>query len=62
MPEIHATEEGRRLAEHRGRVLAVLQRLGRPSLHDARCAVPDGADMCLHRHPDDDPALVETWL
>lgn len=33
-----------------------------PSLHDARCAVPDGADTCLHRCPDDDPSIIETWI
>lgn len=33
-----------------------------PNLHDAHCAVPDGADTCLHRCHDDDPSIVETWI
>jgi len=35
---------------------------GLRSLADARQAVPREADACIHRGPEDDPAIVETWI
>ncbi|MFI5460428.1 MAG: hypothetical protein ACHRXM_33850 [Isosphaerales bacterium] len=33
-----------------------------PSLTAAREAVPPEADACIHRSPDDEASIVETWL
>lgn len=33
-----------------------------PSLEQARERVPAGAGWCLGREPEDDPAIVETWI
>jgi hypothetical protein len=32
------------------------------TLESARNAVPDSADMCFQRSPDDPPSIVETWM
>lgn len=32
------------------------------TLADARAALPAGVDTCLGRTPQDDPAIVETWI
>jgi hypothetical protein len=31
------------------------------TLEQARLSVPDGR-VCITRHPDDDPAILETWI
>lgn len=31
-------------------------------LAEARNAIPHEANYCMHRSPDDDPSIVETWL
>lgn len=33
-----------------------------PTLDAARRALPPAADACLGRQPDDDPAIVESWI
>ena len=32
------------------------------TLELARLLIPDGADVCIARSPDDDPVIVETWI
>jgi hypothetical protein len=46
----------------RGRVPDPTALYAGPSLNDARCAVPETAETCLLRCPDDDPSVVETWI
>jgi hypothetical protein len=33
-----------------------------PDLESARDAIPLSADACLHRSPEDEPSIVETWV
>ena len=32
------------------------------TVRQARDLIPRRADVCLHRHPTDDPAILEVWL
>jgi len=31
-------------------------------INEARQTIPLAADVCLHRSPDDDPCIIESWI